>query len=155
MRTDAARAKRCTNVEHNLNAHTGSEHMASARRAGRWRAGQRSGGCTRWRNRRHPRAFNSVFPSTSSTVTCKLQWSHSKFSSVFNFTFLQPTHSHVITISFLHGAFPWGGWRGGRSPACAWNTGSPLLVGPSTYQERDDLIQIFEKNIFLCISRPI
>ena len=34
MRTDAARAKRWPNIEHNLNAHTGSEHMASARRAG-------------------------------------------------------------------------------------------------------------------------
>ena len=76
MRTDAARAKRWPNIEHNLNAHTGSEHMASARRAGRWSTGQRSGGRTRWRR---PRTFNSVFPSTSSTVTCKLK--QSKFSS--------------------------------------------------------------------------
>ena len=44
MRTDATRAKRCTNVEHNLNAHTGSEHMASARRAGRWLCREAEGG---------------------------------------------------------------------------------------------------------------
>ena len=76
-------------------------------------------------------------------------------NSVQHVIFVRPTHSHVITISFLHGAFPWGGWRGGRSPACAWNTGSPLLVGPSTYQEREMiLIKVFNDNKFW-ISRPI
>ena len=42
----------------------------------------------------------------------------------------RPTHSCVITISFSRATSPWGGWRGERCPACAWNTGSPPLVGP-------------------------
>ena len=69
-------------------------------------------------------------------------------NSVLAVMFLQPTHSRVITISFLHGAFPWEGWRGGRSPACAWNTGSPLPVGPSTFEERDYFDPDLQKVIY-------
>ena len=83
MRTDACACKRCSNIEHNLNADARSEHMAAARRAGRCEAVQRSvGGAQGSRipgSQVPPPAFNSVFPSTSSTVTCKLK--QSKFSS--------------------------------------------------------------------------
>ena len=76
MRTDACACKRCSNIEHNLNADARSEHMAAARRAGRCEAVQRSvGGAQGSRipgSQVPPPAFNSVFPSTSSTVTCKL-----------------------------------------------------------------------------------
>ena len=76
MRKDACAYKRCSNIEHNLNADARSEHMAAARRAGRCEAVQRSvGGAQGSRipgSQVPPPAFNSVFPSTSSTVTCKL-----------------------------------------------------------------------------------
>jgi len=75
MRTDACAYKRCSNIEHNLNADARSEHMAAARRAGRCEAVQRSGGGAQGSripgSQVPPPAFNSVFPSTSSTVTCK------------------------------------------------------------------------------------
>ena len=94
MRTDACAYKRCSNIEHNLNADARSEHMAAARRAGRCEAVQRSGGGAQGSripgSQVPPPAFNSVFPSTSSTVTCKLQRSHSKFSSAGNFCSTYP-----------------------------------------------------------------
>ena len=100
------------------------------------------------RRRSPSRFFYSVFPSTSSTVTCKLQRSHLKslFCMCYDLLF-QPTHSRVLTISFLHAASPWGGWRGGHSPACAWNTGSPLLVAPSTCFKTDYFNSDFPKKI--------
>ena len=101
MRKDAFAYKRCSNIEHNLNADARSEHMAAARRAGRCEAVQRSGGGAQGSripgSQVPPPAFNSVFPSTSSTVTCKLGKIKKDYSAR-NLTLDLPIHAWKLSL---------------------------------------------------------
>ena len=109
----------------------------------------RSGGWTR--NRRHPRAFNSVFPSTSSTVTCKLQRSHSKFSSACNFCSTYPfTRDNYLFFAWsismrrvAWGAFP--------CMCLKYRKSSPRWAIDLS-RERDDFNQGFQRQQILDFS---